>query len=308
MKSYIFTNTQRTINKEYKTDFVNGDNFTVHDIQVWGNMTDDEFVRLGVNFAQEPSSISAFKAKATSLNLMLRELDFGAKTETTLVAEGTELAITTSSLDAGTQGTAEVTVVTIPATAGATQGDYVILYNKAGDSFAAWLDIDADGTEPSGPLYLATDYQIQCGIATGDTAAQAAAKVIAAVEADSNWTGFDTIVDNADGTFDLTASALGDTEDAVPHNAAESGAGSISVSITDGTGDYSVTIASEGGLAPYTYELDSTSDVLVAGLTLSSAGVISGVPTTTGTPDIVIKVTDSVGQTALSDPLTLTIT
>ena len=67
-------------------------------------------------------------------------------------------------------------------------------------------------------------------------------------------------------------------------------------------------LASEGGNTPYTYELDATSDALVAGLTLSSTGLISGVPTATGTPDMVFKVTDKFGQTDLSASLTLTVT
>lgn len=307
MKSFIFSNTQRTINKEYKVDHINGDNFTIHDIKVWGGITDSQFIAMGLNYNIEPSNLAAFKAKATALNLSLVEVDYSAKTTTTLIAEGTELAVTSSSLDAGTQGTAEVTVVTIPATSGATQGDYFIINNKAGDSFAVWLDIDTDGTEPSGTLYTATDFQIQSGIATGDTAAQAAAKVVAAIEADPNWAGFDSITDNTDGTFDVTATGLGDCVDATVHNAAEDGAGSISVSITDGTGDYSFTLAAEGGISPYTWELDSTSEALVAGLTLSSDGVISGVPTATGTPDLVFKVTDSYGQFAISETLTLTV-
>lgn len=61
--------------------------------------------------------------------------------------------------------------------------------------------------------------------------------------------------------------------------------------LNDGTigAAYSVTLAATGGAAPYTWSLASGS--LPAGLTLSSAGVISGNPTTAGTSSFTVKVT-----------------
>ena len=311
MKSFIFRNAQNTFYKEFKTDQLGDqDNFTVHDISVSGAVgTDDLLIALGLNYKQEPHTVQEFIAKATALNLVLDELDFDANTTTNLVAEGTALAITTSSLAAGTNGVAEVTTATIDTTANSAQGDYMILNNKAGKSFAVWLDIDAAGTTPSGPLFLATDYQIEVDIVTAGTAAQNAALVKAAIELDANWTGFETITDNTDGTLTITNSDLGTVTNATVHNAAEGAAGSIGVAISpEGSGDYSVQLASEGGNIPYVYTLDATSDALVAGLTLSSTGLISGIPTTTGTPDMVFKVTDQLGQTDLSAALTLTVT
>lgn len=311
MKNFIFRNAQNTFHKEYKTDQLDGqDNFTVHDIAFVGQEgVEDQLITLGLNYEREPHTLQEFIAKATALNLILDEVDYSNNESTEIVAEGTELGITTSALDAGTEGVAEVVTPTLPNFAGATQGDYIILNNKAGESFAVWLDLDDDGTVPSGPLFIATTYQIEVDIASGDTAAQVAAKVKAAIELDSNWSGFDTITDNVDGTLTITVSNLGTVTDATVHNAAESGSGSISVAITtQGSGDYSFQVESEGGNSPYIYELDTTSDPLVAGLTLSSTGLISGVPSATGTPDLVFKVTDQFGQTALSSALTLTIT
>ena len=63
---------------------------------------------------------------------------------------------------------------------------------------------------------------------------------------------------------------------------------------TDGT-PYSVTISAYGGTAPYTFAV--TSGSLPAGLTLSSAGVLSGTPTTPGSSTFVIEATDSGAQT-----------
>ena len=54
---------------------------------------------------------------------------------------------------------------------------------------------------------------------------------------------------------------------------------------------YSQTLAASGGVAPYTWSLDSGS--LPAGLSLSSAGVVSGTPTTAGTSNFTVKATDS---------------
>ena len=53
---------------------------------------------------------------------------------------------------------------------------------------------------------------------------------------------------------------------------------------------YSVTLAATGGVAPYHWTL---SGALPAGLTLSSAGVISGTPTTTGSYSFNVQVADS---------------
>lgn len=56
---------------------------------------------------------------------------------------------------------------------------------------------------------------------------------------------------------------------------------------------YSETITAQGGTSPYTY--DST--LAAPGLTMSSAGVISGMPTTAGTYTFTVTVTDANGYT-----------
>ncbi|GEM_PF-2479389 len=55
-------------------------------------------------------------------------------------------------------------------------------------------------------------------------------------------------------------------------------------------GAYSQTLAASGGLAPLTWSI--TAGALPAGLTLSSTGVISGTPTTAGTSNFTVRVTD----------------
>ena len=58
---------------------------------------------------------------------------------------------------------------------------------------------------------------------------------------------------------------------------------------------YSQALTASGGTPPYTWSLSGTS-VLPAGLSLSPEGVISGTPTTAGTTNFTLQVTDSASQ------------
>lgn len=77
---------------------------------------------------------------------------------------------------------------------------------------------------------------------------------------------------------------------------------------------YSTAIAASGGTAPYTYSLKT--GTLPAGLKLTgSSGVLTGIPTATGTSSFTIQVSDASGQTTTQtctlttdSPLTLTTT
>ena len=63
---------------------------------------------------------------------------------------------------------------------------------------------------------------------------------------------------------------------------------------------YSEALQASGGSGTYT-TWSITSGTLPDGLSLSSAGVISGTPTTAGAPSFTVKVTDSLGGTATKD-------
>ncbi len=65
--------------------------------------------------------------------------------------------------------------------------------------------------------------------------------------------------------------------------------------VTAGT-PFSQTLSSTGGLAPYTYALQS--GTLPAGLSLSTAGVLSGTPTQRGAYSFSVRATDSTSPTA----------
>jgi hypothetical protein len=68
---------------------------------------------------------------------------------------------------------------------------------------------------------------------------------------------------------------------------------------------YSQTLAATGGTAPYSWTI--TSGILPAGLSLSSSGVISGIPTTAGGPNsVTFQVTDSTDAIA-TEPLSIVI-
>ncbi len=64
---------------------------------------------------------------------------------------------------------------------------------------------------------------------------------------------------------------------------------------------YSLTFAAAGGTAPYTWAV--TAGTLPTGLTLSTAGVLSGTPTVVGTYTFTVTVTDSATPTAATATL-----
>ena len=112
------------------------------------------------------------------------------------------------------------------------------------------------------------------------------------------------------GSFSFTA-GLRDATTTTPVTRALSitVAGALSITTTtlpDGalSSAYTQTLAATGGSAPYTWRL--ANGVLPAGLSLSTAGTISGTPTATGTFNFRVQATDSGSATATRD-LTLLI-
>lgn len=122
-------------------------------------------------------------------------------------------------------GTVEVQTVTVPATAAAAQGDYFVLESPAGATVAIWLDIDADGTAPTGAAYVASDSKVEVNIVGGGTAAQNAALVVSAAASVLGWSA----VDNEDGTITYTQSQVGNAPAPTRHNTGDTGNGSFVV-------------------------------------------------------------------------------
>ena len=69
---------------------------------------------------------------------------------------------------------------------------------------------------------------------------------------------------------------------------------------------YNFQLTASGGVPPYTWAVTSGS-TLPAGLALSSAGVVSGTPTTSGTFNPSIAVTDETTSNTISEPVSFTI-
>jgi hypothetical protein len=67
---------------------------------------------------------------------------------------------------------------------------------------------------------------------------------------------------------------------------------------------YSETITASGGTSPYAYAV--TSGALPTGLSMSSVGLISGIPTVVGTYNFTVTVTDAQENTG-SQPFSITI-
>lgn len=130
-------------------------------------------------------------------------------TKVTCIAEPAQVAIST---------------LTYLAFASCGQGDYVIITNKAGTTWAVWLDKDANGTAPTGAAYAASNNQIKVSITTGQTAAQVATAAFTAIG--SNITNV-TAANPSSGVVSLTQTKLGVVAVPVPHNTGDTGAGSI---------------------------------------------------------------------------------
>ncbi len=236
MKNFIFTNTDNTFAYEFKTDFITGmDNFTVHERKVTGALTEAVLIRSGIDFNLLPYTYQAFIAFAEDNNFTLTEVDFSAGTSTALKT-ATAFSITTTSVKDGTVGVVDIQTLTMDTFANSTQGDYISITNWNGEVLAAWLDLDADGTVPTGAIYLAADYQVRVPIVTGDVAVDVAAAIVAAINSDGNeynlWTDYATIADAGSGTVTITQTQAGAVAVAVPKDDDDVGAGSITVAAT----------------------------------------------------------------------------
>lgn len=177
-------------------------------------------------------------------------------------------------------GTMEVQTLTFPAVADATAGDYVVLTDGAGLTWAISLDKTGADPEPTGALWVAVNAarKVHVNISGGTDAASVAALVETAFDALTGATAAIVTDDTAaDGTMTLTMTIPGPVANPVPKNADDSGAGSITgVQTTGGVaGEVSpsantVTIPSHGYFTGLKITELTTTGTLPAGLSAST--------------------------------------
>lgn len=126
----------------------------------------------------------------------------------------------------GRTGSVEVQQLTTPAVAGATEGDYAVFFNKAGQSIAVWIDIDAANVPPTGAAFVASTFKVKAVTVTGNTATQVKTAVLAALGAT-----LPTVTFASSGAATISATSTVDGDVAAPqrHNADDSGNGSFVV-------------------------------------------------------------------------------
>lgn len=216
--------TQTTTGASHTSTVINIDDDDITDFKV-GDIV--KILEAGA-FEARPISVVTRADNASSITLAFA-LDNGAPGDNVVIEKFT----TYFPSSVATAAVAETYVVTFPATAGATQADYFMIYDDDGNSTAVNLDIDANGTTPTGALYAAADSTIEVDIVGGGTAINNATLAFAALNGNVTNVSF---TDNLDGTLTIVMDNNGPVPfDAVPKDEDDSGAGSIAIgTITKG--------------------------------------------------------------------------
>jgi hypothetical protein len=128
-------------------------------------------------------------------------------------------------------GTKSSWTVTFPAVAGATDGDFAVLYSVADKAYAVALDVDGTGVANAGPIWAAVPaaQKIVVDVSALTTAAEVAAAALAGLVTLAGFTADFTTADNTDGTVTVELKSQGEATPFVVKNAAEDGAGSVTV-------------------------------------------------------------------------------
>lgn len=143
--------------------------------------------------------------------------------------------LSTPDADDFLSGTKEVQTLTFPAKADATAGDYFVVTDTAGNTWAAALDKTGADPAPTGAIYTAVNAarKVNVDISGATTAAEVAAAVEAAFDALTGVTSVLVTDDSAaDGTMTFTGVNAGNVATAQVKNADDSGAGSITQATT----------------------------------------------------------------------------
>ena len=127
-------------------------------------------------------------------------------------------------------GVAEVDTITLPAFAGFTDRDYVVVYDAAGVSYAVYGDKTGTSIAPTGAAYLAATYKVKANISADTTATNVCDSFRTAF---NTLTGFTAAITTS-GTSTLICTQVnkGVVTNPVPKNLDDSGAGAITVAET----------------------------------------------------------------------------
>lgn len=144
-----------------------------------------------------------------------------------------------------TPAVAQVDTLTLPAKAGSTGGDYIVVTADDGTTYACALNKAGNDPAPTGAAYVAASYKVNKDISAATDAASVAALVNTALNTLTGFTAKITSVDVLDGTITLTQVSTGPVAVPVPHNANDSGAGSITTAATTPGEDVEIVGAGE---------------------------------------------------------------
>ena len=193
-------------------------------------------------------------------------------------------------------GKTAVKIITMPATAGATEGDFIVLKDTSGVSWGVCLDKNGGGVANAGPIYTAINTASNMAIIDISgltTAIQIATAAVTALNLLAGFTTMLTLVDVGDGTITMTTTVRNAILSPVPLNATEAGAGSI-------TQTNSVTgVPSAFNVTANTIALTSTTFVTGTEVAVSIASNTLPAPIVAGTY-YAIKVSTSVIKLAWS--------
>ena len=157
-------------------------------------------------------------------------------------------ATTSTTAPTALGGVIQVDTLTFPALAGATAGDYIVITDFNGLTWAVALDTTGLDPAPIGAAWAAVDAarKGQADISGDVTAAQVAATVETALNALVNFNTVITTDDSAaDGTMTLTQGERYSVANPVPYNADDTGVGSITTAATTPGVDSAVDIAAD---------------------------------------------------------------
>ena len=175
----------------------------------------------------------------------------------------------------------------LPGTAGSAT---VVVTNNSGAAgyLNAWIDFNNNGSFTDSGEQIATNTLI----ATGTNGVTQTVNFVVPVGAVPGQRGARFRLTSTQNPTSVGASGMGEVEDNLVTITCLPIALSPTTLTTPTVGTaFSQTVTASGGLAPYTYSVGS--GTLPAGLTLSSAGVISGTPTSSSATTFSIVATDS---------------